>query len=148
MSAFDFAFPTFRLLIWRLCPQLLFLLLFSFSFRVLSTSHLHLWVFLTLQLPVIMQLLFSFFPMLVVIRHVHYLIKRNSDCAALPGHATIFIYKCPVVPRKHLYINAHPTGVRPSYAIMTTRLQGFASTTFGISVPFHFWMDCPKLLLL
>ena len=39
------------------------------------------------------------------------------------GHAAIFIYKCPVIPRKRLYINAHPTGVRNSYVIMTARLR-------------------------
>ena len=43
--------------------------------------------------------------------------------AVCSGHAAIFIYKCPVIPRKRLYINAHPTGVRNSYVIMTARLR-------------------------
>jgi len=48
---------------------------------------------------------------------------RGFKQAYIAGHAAIFIYKCPVIPRKRLYINAHPTGVRNSYVIMTARLR-------------------------
>ena len=47
-------------------------------------------------------------------------------CAPLQmqtGYAAIYIYKKLVIPRNHLYINPHLTGVRNSYVITTARLH-------------------------
>ena len=52
---------------------------------------------------------------------VHQFTRKLCGCTS--GHAAIFIYKCPVIPRKCLYINAHPTGVRNSYVIMMACLR-------------------------